>query len=189
MDIFSNKNPFNNPGIEAEAVMLGQAISMLLPEVIGYHITGSLDQYATSTDLVLTITKVGIIIAQLGCLYRLIILFRSICGKLVLLENLSSSLVPAWPLFPSQTGLPFPTCAPNTEPPLASSLWMKQPLRISDKQVSVLFLVNGNALMSHLTTLDRAEDKISAIEAYLRASKMMRNYSDSKQNPKFTQVI
>lgn len=40
--------------------MLGQAISMLLPEVIGYHITGSLDQYATSTDLVLTITKVEI---------------------------------------------------------------------------------------------------------------------------------
>lgn len=45
-------------GIEAEAVMLGQAISMLLPEVIGYKLTGKLNQYATSTDLVLTITKV-----------------------------------------------------------------------------------------------------------------------------------
>ncbi|XP_066996456.1 cytoplasmic aconitate hydratase [Anabrus simplex] len=44
-------------GIEAEAVMLGQAISMLLPKVIGYKITGRLSQYATSTDLVLTITK------------------------------------------------------------------------------------------------------------------------------------
>lgn len=44
-------------GIEAEAVMLGQAISMLLPKVIGYKITGVLSQYATSTDLVLTITK------------------------------------------------------------------------------------------------------------------------------------
>lgn len=31
---------------------------MLLPEVIGYKITGKLNQYATSTDLVLTITKV-----------------------------------------------------------------------------------------------------------------------------------
>lgn len=47
-------------GIEAEAVMLGQAISMLLPEVIGYKLTGKLNQYATSTDLVLTITKVGV---------------------------------------------------------------------------------------------------------------------------------
>lgn len=45
-------------GIEAEAVMLGQAISMLLPEVIGYKLTGKLNQYVTSTDLVLTITKV-----------------------------------------------------------------------------------------------------------------------------------
>ncbi|CAH0396022.1 unnamed protein product [Bemisia tabaci] len=44
-------------GIEAEAVMLGQAISMLLPEVVGYKIVGKLNQYATSTDLVLTITK------------------------------------------------------------------------------------------------------------------------------------
>lgn len=44
-------------GIEAEAVMLGQAISMLIPQVIGYKLVGKLNQYATSTDLVLTITK------------------------------------------------------------------------------------------------------------------------------------
>ncbi|XP_050543238.1 cytoplasmic aconitate hydratase-like isoform X2 [Daktulosphaira vitifoliae] len=44
-------------GIEAEAVMLGQAISMLLPQVLGYKLTGTLNQFATSTDLVLTITK------------------------------------------------------------------------------------------------------------------------------------
>ncbi|KAG7200609.1 hypothetical protein KM043_001167 [Ampulex compressa] len=44
-------------GIEAEAVMLGQAISMLVPKVIGYRLDGVLNQYATSTDLVLTITK------------------------------------------------------------------------------------------------------------------------------------
>ena len=45
-------------GIEAEAVMLGQCISMVLPEVIGYKITGSMNQLTTSTDIVLTITKV-----------------------------------------------------------------------------------------------------------------------------------
>lgn len=44
-------------GIEAEAVMLGQAISMLLPEVIGYKLVGKLNSLVTSTDLVLTITK------------------------------------------------------------------------------------------------------------------------------------
>lgn len=44
-------------GIEAEAVMLGQSIAMLLPEVIGYKLVGALNSLATSTDLVLTITK------------------------------------------------------------------------------------------------------------------------------------
>ncbi|XP_036673089.3 cytoplasmic aconitate hydratase [Drosophila suzukii] len=44
-------------GIEAEATMLGQSISMVLPEVIGYKLVGKLNPLVTSTDLVLTITK------------------------------------------------------------------------------------------------------------------------------------
>ncbi len=43
-------------GIEAEAAMLGQPISMLIPEVIGVRLTGALPQAATTTDLVLTLT-------------------------------------------------------------------------------------------------------------------------------------
>jgi aconitate hydratase len=44
-------------GIEAEAVMLGQPLSMLLPEVIGFKLTGELREGVTATDLVLTITQ------------------------------------------------------------------------------------------------------------------------------------
>ncbi len=44
-------------GIEAEAAMLGQPISMLLPEVVGVRLTGKLREGATATDLVLTITQ------------------------------------------------------------------------------------------------------------------------------------
>jgi aconitate hydratase len=44
-------------GIEAEAAMLGQPISMLIPEVIGFKLTGSLREGATATDLVLTVTQ------------------------------------------------------------------------------------------------------------------------------------
>lgn len=40
--------------------MLGQAISMLLPKVVGYKLVGELNPLATSTDLVLTITKVSL---------------------------------------------------------------------------------------------------------------------------------
>jgi aconitate hydratase len=45
-------------GIEAEACMLGQPISMLLPQVIGFKLTGKLPEGATATDLVLTVTQV-----------------------------------------------------------------------------------------------------------------------------------
>ena len=44
-------------GIEAEAVMLGQPIYMLLPEVVGFELTGQLTEGATATDLVLTVTQ------------------------------------------------------------------------------------------------------------------------------------
>ena len=43
-------------GIEAEAAMLGQPISMLVPQVVGFHLSGSLPSGATATDLVLTVT-------------------------------------------------------------------------------------------------------------------------------------
>ncbi|TSD90143.1 aconitate hydratase AcnA [Mycobacterium sp. KBS0706] len=44
-------------GIEAEAAMLGQPVSMLIPEVIGFKITGKLKEGRTATDLVLTVTQ------------------------------------------------------------------------------------------------------------------------------------
>jgi aconitate hydratase len=44
-------------GIEAEAVMLGQPVSMLIPQVIGFKMTGHLPEGATATDLVLTVTQ------------------------------------------------------------------------------------------------------------------------------------
>jgi aconitate hydratase len=45
-------------GIEAEAVMLGQPLYMLMPEVVGFEITGKLPAGATATDLVLTVTEI-----------------------------------------------------------------------------------------------------------------------------------
>jgi aconitate hydratase len=52
-------------GIEAEAAMLGQPVAMLLPQVVGFKLTGKLPEGSTATDLVLTITemlrKVGVV--------------------------------------------------------------------------------------------------------------------------------
>ena len=44
-------------GIEAEAAMLGQAITMLIPQVVGFKLTGKLAEGTTATDLVLTVTE------------------------------------------------------------------------------------------------------------------------------------
>ncbi len=45
-------------GIEAEAAMLGEPLSMLVPQVVGFKLTGSLPEGATATDLVLTVTEI-----------------------------------------------------------------------------------------------------------------------------------
>ncbi len=45
-------------GIEAEAAMLGEAISMLVPQVVGFRLTGALPEGATATDLVLTVVQI-----------------------------------------------------------------------------------------------------------------------------------
>lgn len=45
-------------GIEAEAAMLGQPVSMLIPKVVGFKLTGALREGVTATDLVLTITEI-----------------------------------------------------------------------------------------------------------------------------------
>src|SRR6202000_3333261 len=45
-------------GIEAEAAMLGQPVTMLIPQVIGFRLKGKLPAGATATDLVLTVTEI-----------------------------------------------------------------------------------------------------------------------------------
>ncbi len=56
-------------GIEAEAAMLGEAISMLVPQVVGFELSGELPEGATATDLVLTVTQ---ILRQTGVVGKLV---------------------------------------------------------------------------------------------------------------------
>ncbi len=59
-------------GIEAEAAMLGQPVSMLIPEVVGFRLTGALSEGATGTDLVLTVTQM---LRQLGVVGKFVEFF------------------------------------------------------------------------------------------------------------------
>ncbi|KAF1747316.1 hypothetical protein GCK72_023778 [Caenorhabditis remanei] len=71
-------------GIEAEAVMLGQPISMVIPEVIGYELVGTLNDTVTSTDLVLTITKN---LRDLGVVGKFVEFYGTGCASLSIADR------------------------------------------------------------------------------------------------------
>lgn len=75
-------------GIEAEAVMLGQPISMVLPEVIGFQLDGRLREGVTATDLVLEITRV---LRKLGVVGKFVEFFGSGCTTLSLADRATIS--------------------------------------------------------------------------------------------------
>ncbi len=68
-------------GIEAEAAMLGQPIYILMPQVIGFKLTGKLPEGATATDLVLTIVQM---LRKRGVVDKFVEFYGAGCGKLSL---------------------------------------------------------------------------------------------------------
>ena len=88
-------------GIEAEACMLGQPISMLLPEVVGFKLKGRLAEGCTATDLVLTVTQM--------------LRKKGVVGKFVEFYG------PGVAALPLADARPSATWRPNTAPPSASS--------------------------------------------------------------------
>src|SRR5579864_5649199 len=71
-------------GIEAEAAMLGQAVSMLVPQVVGYKLTGKLREGATATDLVLTVTQA---LRKLGVVGKFVEFYGPGIGNLPLADR------------------------------------------------------------------------------------------------------
>ncbi|XP_053977010.1 cytoplasmic aconitate hydratase-like [Hylaeus volcanicus] len=137
-------------GIEAEAVMLGQAISMLLPKVVGYRLEGVLNQYATSTDLVLTITKN---LRQIGVVGKFVEFFGPGVSQLSIADRATISNM--CPEYGATVGF-FPV----------------------DQQS-----------LNYLRQTGRDEDHINRIEKYLTTIRMLRNYDDESQDPKFSEVV
>lgn len=71
-------------GIEAESVMLGQQISMVLPKVVGFKLTGELPPQTTATDLVLTITA---LLRKRGVVGQFVEFFGPGCASLSLTDR------------------------------------------------------------------------------------------------------
>ena len=71
-------------GIEAEAAMLGQPVSMLIPQVVGFRLTGKLPEGATATDLVLTVTQM---LRKKGVVGKFVEFFGDGLGELPLADR------------------------------------------------------------------------------------------------------
>ncbi len=71
-------------GIEAEAAMLGQPVSMLVPQVVGYRLTGKLREGTTATDLVLTVTEA---LRKLGVVGKFVEFYGPGIGELPLADR------------------------------------------------------------------------------------------------------
>jgi aconitate hydratase len=71
-------------GIEAEAAMLGEALSMLVPQVVGFRLTGALREGATATDLVLTVVE---ILRKTGVVGKFVEYFGPGLGSLALADR------------------------------------------------------------------------------------------------------
>jgi aconitate hydratase len=75
-------------GIEAEAAMLGQPVSMLIPQVVGFKLTGKLREGTTATDLVLTVTQA---LRKLGVVGKFVEFFGSGVAELALADRATLS--------------------------------------------------------------------------------------------------
>ncbi|XP_020382452.1 cytoplasmic aconitate hydratase [Rhincodon typus] len=137
-------------GIEAEAVMLGQPISMVLPEVVGYKLMGSPQSLVTSTDIVLTITKH---LRQVGVVGKFVEFFGPGVVQLSIADRATiANMCPEY----GATAAFFPV----------------------DK-----------ISMKYLEQTGRDENKLNYIERYLKAVGMFRDFSDSSEDPEFTQIV
>ncbi|XP_061488023.1 cytoplasmic aconitate hydratase isoform X1 [Rhineura floridana] len=137
-------------GIEAEAVMLGQPISMVLPEVIGYKLIGSPHPLVTSTDIVLTVTKH---LRQVGVVGKFVEFFGPGVTHLSIADRATiANMCPEY----GATAAFFPV-----------------------DEVSIKYLVQTG----------RDEEKVRHIRKYLEAAGMFRDFSNSSQDPDFTQIV
>src|SRR6201987_1003196 len=75
-------------GIEAEAAMLGEPVSMLVPQVVGFKLTGKLREGATATDLVLTVTE---ILRKLGVVGKFVEFYGAGISELALADRATIS--------------------------------------------------------------------------------------------------
>lgn len=169
-------------GIEAEAAMLGQPISMLIPEVIGVELTGELPDGATATDLVLTVTE---LLRQRGVVGKFVEFFGESVGNVPVsnratIGNMSPEFGSTISIFPIDektldylhlTGRDEDHIAMVEAYAKANGLWHDPAARPAYTDVLVLDLakvvpsISGPKLPQQRIDLAEAKTKIHAVRA------------------------
>ncbi len=178
-------------GIEAEAAMLGQAITMLIPQVVGFKLTGRLPEGATATDLVLTVTQM---LRKLGVVGKFVEFFGNGLDHLPLADR--ATIANMAPEYGATCGI-FPV---DSESLRYLSLSGR-----SDEQVALveaymkaqgMFRTPGQADASYSTVLElamgdvvpslagpkRPQDRVLLSEASANFDEHMHEYSEARQS-------
>ena len=167
-------------GIEAEAAMLGQAITMLIPQVVGFKLTGELPEGATATDLVLTVVQM---LRELGVVGKFVEFFGDGLPNLPLadratLANMAPEYGATCGIFPvDEESLNYLRLSGRSEEQVAlveaytRAQGMFHTVDSADAQYSAVLELDMSTVVPSLAGPKRPQDRIlltEAKQAYLR---------------------
>ncbi|ETN81083.1 aconitase family protein [Necator americanus] len=161
-------------GIEAEAVMLGQPISMVIPEVIGCELVGCLADTVTTTDLVLTITES---LRVFGVVGKFVEFFGEGVASLSIADR--ATIANMCPEYGATVGF-FPVD------------WRTVQFGCDSYGYAVIAYqheIPKRCVFCYLLQSGRDESYCNRVENYLKANRMFVEYGDSQCKPTFTKIL
>lgn len=161
--------------------MLGQAISMVLPEVVGFELIGELPVTATATDLVLTATKM---LRERGVVGKFVEFFGEGCRQLTLADratiaNMSPGEIYNVQIYDVQISK---TISNGQVLDALEYPYFRRISRISEYGATMGYFPIDEQTLIYLRQSGRSEDVVDRVEKYLKAQGLFRTYdaSDSK---------
>ncbi|KAG5545555.1 hypothetical protein RHGRI_017906 [Rhododendron griersonianum] len=157
-------------GIEAEAAMLGQPMSMVLPGVVGFKLSGKLPNGVTATDLVLTVTQM---LRKHGVVGKFVEFYGEGVGKISLADR--ATIANMSPEYGATMGF-FPVDHVTL-----------QYLKLTGRSDETVSIFNIHVFYVVIFSFDKTQ--VAMIEAYLRANNMFVDYSEPQQERVYSSYL
>jgi aconitate hydratase len=174
-------------GIEAEAGMLGQPISMLIPEVVGFEVTNKMPEGTTATDLVLTVVKM---LRDKGVVGKFVEFYGEGLKNLTLADRATiANMAPEYGatcgFFPiDEETLKYLRFSGRDEKTVAivesyakkQGLWASEEIEFSDT-----LSLDMSTVVPTISGPKRPQDKVLLTEASIEFKKVLENYTERKE--------